>query len=540
MCVLGFASLVFGVSGLRAVPSQSLSIWPAASDLPSIRLPRIEAAPMNTAASKTKSNTSCDLDRSQQPAITPRSSHASVTVVPGGAFNGVSGDDQGDGGAVQGSVRPPGSKSLTNRALVCAAFASGTSRLTGSLVSEDTEVMIASLSKVGVKIESLDAGRTLVVEGVTAADSAGDELNGPPIEMFIANSGTTVRFLTAALSAFGGKYRLSGVDRMHERPIGDLVDAISPAIDGSITAVSDGGCPPVEIDAKGWSGRSMSVAGGVSSQYLSGLMMAGPIASKPIELKITGQLVSIPYVRMTAKLMEAFGGQTDWDLEASQAIRVSGSYSACDYAIEPDASAASYFWAAAAVSGGRVTVEGLSEDALQGDVGFVRVLEQMGCEVNATDHSIEVVGGDLHGVDVNMSEISDTVQTLAVVALFADSPTRVRGVAHNRFKETDRIGNLAIELRKLGAQVDEHEDGLTIHPLPAEASSGHGDPVEMETYNDHRMAMSFAVAGLRIPNVRILNPACTGKTYPEFWADLEKLTGRPHHWQGGLTEKGKT
>lgn len=444
-----------------------------------------------------------------------KSSAASVEVIPGGV--------------VEGEVRPPGSKSLTNRALICAAFASGASRLSGALVSEDTEVMIASLSQIGVRIRTEDAGRTLIVDGISSPPKS-DRVH----DMSIANSGTTVRFLTAALSALGGNYRLHGVDRMHERPIGDLVDAIAPALRGSITAVSPGGCPPVEIRSSGWTGEPMSVAGGVSSQYLSGLMMAGPIASRSlsgasIELKIVGELVSLPYVQMTAELMKSFGGETKWSLEANGTITSGGVYHANDYAIEPDASAASYFWAAAAVAGGCVRVHGLTPRAMQGDVGFVDVLEQMGCVVESNADSISVQGGKLRGVDVDMASISDTVQTLSVVALFADSPTRVRGVAHNRFKETDRIGNLAIELRKLGARIDEHDDGLTIYPI----ADGLDWPVTLSTYHDHRMAMSFAVAGLRLPGVRIENPACTGKTYPEFWADLECLTGRPHRWCSG-------
>lgn len=448
------------------------------------------------------------------------------------------------GGPVDGCVRPPGSKSLTNRALICAAFADGTSRLAGALVSEDTEVMIESLAKIGVQIQTENAGRTLVVHGVGSdSDAATERRSHGPIssaqsdprrEMFIANSGTTVRFLTAALSAHGGRYRLSGVERMHERPIGDLVDAIAPAMIGTIGAVSDGGCPPVEIESSGWTGDSIRVAGSVSSQYLSGLMMAAPISGKKVELKIVGELVSIPYVRMTSELMRAFGGLTDWHLDSGQSITTGGRYVATDYAIEPDASAASYFWAAAAITGGRVRVEGLSEDALQGDVHFVRVLEQMGGRVAAGPDSIEVEARDLHGVDIDMGEISDTVQTLSVVALFADSPTRVRGVAHNRFKETDRIGNLAIELRKLGARIDEHDDGMTIHPLSAvdEARLFESiQPIVFETYHDHRMAMSFALLGLRLPNIVVTDPACTGKTYPDFWADLERLIGRPHQWR---------
>lgn len=442
------------------------------------------------------------------------------------------------GGPVEGKIRPPGSKSLTNRALICAAFASGTSRLAGTLVSEDTEVMIDSLAKIGVSIKPVDGGRTLVVEGVggVVSDDARKISSDAPVEMFIANSGTTVRFLTAALSAFGGKYKLSGVDRMHERPIGDLVDAIAPALDGWIVATSDGKCPPVDIDSNGWTGQPMRVGGGVSSQYLSGLMMAGPIASKPIRIEIVGEMVSIPYVRMTARLMKSFGGTCEWEFDGDEpwsglrSVTVGGSYQGCEFDVEPDASAASYFWAAAAISGGSVLVEGLDENASQGDVGFARVLEMMGCEFIARDGGIEIKGGPLRGVDVWMGEISDTVQTLAVVALFADGPTRVRGVAHNRFKETDRIGNLAIELRKLGGRVDEHDDGLTIHPLSSDAQSSPRHDVVMETYNDHRMAMSFALLGLRIPGIEILNPACTRKTYPDFWADLESLTGRSHTW----------
>ncbi|WP_231602879.1 3-phosphoshikimate 1-carboxyvinyltransferase [Neorhodopirellula pilleata] len=436
------------------------------------------------------------------------------------------------GGPVVGSVRPPGSKSLTNRALICAAFAEGASRLTGALVSEDTEVMIDSLAKIGVRIQTENAGRTLIVEGV-GSSAASEQTGDSPHEMFIANSGTTVRFLTAALSAFGGRYRLSGVPRMHERPIGDLVEAIAPVMSGTIAAVSGGGCPPVEIESAGWTGEPMSVAGSVSSQYLSGLMMAAPISGKTVEIKIVGELVSIPYVRMTSELMRAFGGVTDWNLETTQSIRTGGRYVGTDYAIEPDASAASYFWAAAAITGGRIGVEGLSEDALQGDVGFVRVLEKMGSRLHLQADRIEVEANELRGVDVDMGEISDTVQTLSVVALFADSPTRVRGVAHNRFKETDRIGNLAIELRKLGARIDEHDDGLTIHPLTTgdlERLSESTDPIVFETYHDHRMAMSFALLGLRLPGIFVADPACTGKTYPEFWADLERLIDRPHHW----------
>ncbi|MEM9588107.1 MAG: 3-phosphoshikimate 1-carboxyvinyltransferase [Planctomycetota bacterium] len=430
------------------------------------------------------------------------------------------------GDEVRGSIRPPGSKSLTNRALLCAAFAQGSSRLTGALRSEDTLVMTEALRKIGIDIQDSRAGRTLSVRRPT--DWA------PPTDseataLYIANSGTTIRFLTAALSAAGGNYRLHGVPRMHARPIGDLIEALAPVQAGTIVAESERGCPPVVIDSTGWQDDGIAVAGNVSSQYLSGLMMSSPIADRKVTIQVTGELVSLPYVRMTADVMRSFGATVDIrgadDTNENVSIVIEkGGYTGRDYGIEPDASAASYFWAAAAITGGEVTVEGLNTTAMQGDVGFCDVLRQMGCSVSECDDSMTVIGGPLTGIDVDMNAISDTVQTLAVVALFARSPTRVRGVAHNRFKETDRIGDLACELRKLGAAVDEHEDGLTIHP-PTSLK-----PATLETYHDHRMAMSLSLAGLKASGVRILNPSCTAKTYPEFFADLENLTGRAHRW----------
>lgn len=458
------------------------------------------------------------------------------------------------GGPVNGSIRPPGSKSLTNRALICAAFASGTepSRLSGALHSEDTEVMIDAVRKIGCKIDSFDGGTELHVSGV-----GGRPTSQLAESLYIANSGTSIRFLTAALAAFGGKYDLHGVERMHQRPIGDLVDAIATVINGQIHTESSGGCPPVRIDGQGWSHDQLSVRGNVSSQYLSGLMMAAPIArgqrvSEPIGgepmppsiVTVDGELVSRPYVEMTAETMRRFGAQvslldevpgqsstsSDSKMDPRLAVHVGGSgYRSTAYAIEPDASAASYFWATAAISGGQITVEGLSADALQGDVGFVDVMESMGCQVDRTAESITVTGAELMGVDVDMNQISDTVQTLAMVALFADGPTRVRNVAHNRFKETDRIGDLAREIRKMGARVDEHDDGMTIHPFEADSRDQRCDVV-LDTYNDHRMAMSFALPGLRRPGIRIADPACTAKTYPEFFADFEQLIGRAHRW----------
>ena len=431
------------------------------------------------------------------------------------------------GGPVCGHIRPPGSKSLTNRALVCAAFAGGESTLTGALRSEDTAVMIDALRLIGVVIDVADGGRTLKVSGATRKSLSS---SSTMLEPYIANSGTTVRFLTAALSAAGGNFRLHGVPRMHERPIQDLVAAIEPVQLGEICTVSSGGCPPVLIQSDGWQGGQISVAGSVSSQYLSGLMMAAPISnarqSQRTRISVTGELVSRPYVEMTASVIRSFGCSVEIEDDGRSIEIGSQPYVSCDYQIEPDASAASYFWAAAAITQGDVTVQGLNRDALQGDVGFCEVLQQMGCQVEYSGDAIRVIGNTLHGIDINMNQISDTVQTLAVVALFADGPTRVRGVAHNRFKETDRIGDLACELRKLGAEIQEHEDGLTIIP----PSTGMLKPADLDTYHDHRMAMSLCLAGLRMDGVGVKDPSCTRKTYPEFFADLEQLTKRPHHW----------
>lgn len=439
---------------------------------------------------------------------------------------------------IRGSIRPPGSKSLTNRALICAAMATGASVLRGALRSEDTEVMMEALRGIGVQIDVGDGGKTLRVDPAGRRACHGDQ----PLEMYVANSGTTIRFLTAALSAIGGHFRLHGVDRMHERPIGDLVDSIAQVIDGTITTRSPGGCPPVDLRSRGWNGNEIRVGGSVSSQYLSGLMMAAAAGSpsstgRTIDLCVLGELVSRPYVDMTAQVIRSFGGVADEapandraeedDANLSTRYVVGGpGYHGIPYDIEPDASAASYFWAAAAITGGCVRVEGLTRSAMQGDVGFVDVLAKMGCDVTEDSDGVSVTGKTLRGIDVDMNAISDTVQTLAPVALFAEGPTRVRGVAHNRFKETDRIGDLARELRRAGATVEEHDDGMTIHPLAPEPIG----EVTLQTYHDHRMAMGLSLIGLRREGIWIENPACTGKTYPEYFADLENLTGRPHQW----------
>jgi len=435
-------------------------------------------------------------------------------------------------GPVRGNIRPPGSKSITNRALICAALADGDSTLIGALDSEDTRVMIDSLQRLGVAVDVQDAGKTLRVTG------CGGKIPAASADLYIANSGTSVRFLTALAALGHGRFRLEGSPRMHQRPIADLLEGLAD-LGVQLNSEAGNGCPPVVVHGAGIPGGRALVRGDVSSQFVSGLLMVAPYAGQPVELIVDGGLVSQPYVRMTLAVMRAFGV----DVPEGNLRRFNiplGHFRGRNHSIEPDASAASYFFAVAAITGGEMTVEGLSQHSLQGDVGFVDCLVRMGCRVihkaatagraiapgsagGSEARSITIIGlppgQKLRGITVNMNAISDTVQTLAAVALIADGPTTITGVGHIRHKETDRIGNLAIELRKFGATVEELADGLRIVP-PAKPQAA-----RIATYNDHRMAMSLALVGLRVPGVVIEDPKCTEKTYPAYFADLQRLVG---------------
>ncbi len=413
-------------------------------------------------------------------------------------------------GPVQGSIRPPGSKSITNRALVCAALARGTSRLTGVLDSQDTRVMAAGLSALGIALTADWQAGTMTVEG------SGGAIPAREATIDCAASGTTIRFLSAVCGLGHGTFRLDGTPRMRKRPIGDLLAALrSLGVDA--TAESPGDCPPVVIRARGLEGGTTTVRGDTSSQFASGLAMAAACTPRGMRIEFEGRLVSLPYLDMTRRVMESFGATCETEAAAWR-VAPSG-YRACDYAIEPDASAASYFFAAAAITGGSVRVDGLSRRSMQGDVGLCDALEHMGCRVawdESGEGSITVSGQADRGIDIDMNAISDTVPTLAVVALFANGPTTIRNVAHIRDKETDRIGDLVRELRKLGGRVEETADGLTIEPAALRRAT-------LSTYDDHRMAMSLALAGLRVPGVRILDPACVAKTFPEYWRKLAAI-----------------
>ena len=412
-------------------------------------------------------------------------------------------------GPVEAEIRPPGSKSITNRALICAALADGRSILDGALDCQDTRVLIDALGTLGIEVHHDRANCSIRVDG------RGGQIPASGADLYVANSGTSVRFLTSMITLGRGAFRLAGTPRMHQRPIQDLLDALEQ-LGADATSETGSGCPPVVVRADGLKGGSASVAGEISSQFLSGLLMASPLANRPVILDVHGELVSKPYVEMTLAVMRAFGVSVDAGDLTRFVIPSPVAYRPRRYDIEPDASAASYFFAAAAVTGGRVTVQGLSRRSLQGDVGFCECLARMGCEVHYAEDSITVVGKRLTGIDVDMNAVSDTVQTLGAVALFADGPTTVTGVAHIRHKETDRIGDLATELRKLGARVDERRDGLSITP-----GTLHGATID--TYDDHRMAMSLAVAGLALEGVVIRDPGCTAKTYPRFFDDLKKV-----------------
>jgi 3-phosphoshikimate 1-carboxyvinyltransferase len=421
------------------------------------------------------------------------------------------------------TVTVPGSKSITNRALVLAALCSrnGPCTLTAMLRSDDTEVMLDCLTKLGFRTTADWATNTVTVhhnesDRIIPATSA---------DLFVGNSGTTVRFLTAAVSLSSGEYRLDGVARMRERPIQDLLDALAQL---GVEAVSKAGngCPPVVIRGIGWQpqdhpklGRFLGayIESSVSSQFLSGLMMACPFADGNADLIYNDNLVSRPYLEMTADMLSQWGIRNNFrDRSRTFPMTPHPNAHLAKYHIEPDASSASYFFAAAAITGGQVTVRGMKRDMLQGDVKFVDCLQAMGCGITDLADGISVRGGELHGIDVDMNAISDTVMTLAAVACFADGPTTIRNVAHIRHKETDRIAAVATELRKLGAEVEEYPDGLRITPKPLRGCA-------VDTYDDHRMAMSLALVGLKVPDVVVNDPGCVAKTYPGFWDDLSRL-----------------
>ncbi|MBI3783432.1 MAG: 3-phosphoshikimate 1-carboxyvinyltransferase [Deltaproteobacteria bacterium] len=407
------------------------------------------------------------------------------------------------------SIHVPGSKSITNRALLIAALADGVSTLDGGLYSDDTTYMAESWRRLGIRVEEDVAACRFRVYGCSGAIPASSA------ELFAGNAGTAMRFLVAALCLGHGHFRIDGTPRMRERPIQDLADALIQ-LGAKMRCLSPGGCPPVEVDAGGLAGGAATIDAAKSSQFLSAVLQVAPYAQRTVQLQVSGRLVAAPYIDMTIAVMSAFGvevqrqGYEHFDIAPQR-------YQARDYRIEPDASSAHYFFAAAALSGGRVRIDGLGKQSLQGDVRFADVLEAMGAEVARGDDFLEVRGrGSLKGIDVDMNAISDTAPTLAAIAPFARSRVRIRNVAHLRLQESDRLKAVATELGRLGVAVTQHDDGLTIEPSAVHAAT-------IETYDDHRIAMSFALVGLCTAGIRIRDPQCVRKTFPDYFARLEEL-----------------
>ncbi len=407
-------------------------------------------------------------------------------------------------------VTVPGARSVTNRALLVAALGEGRSTLDGASFSDDTDAMAAAWRALGVPVVE-DAGAPRFV-----IDGCGGQWPVARAALNVRAAGTAMRFLTAALCVGRGHYRLDGTPRMRQRPIQDLLDALSQ-LGARVRSEHDTGCPPVLIDAAELPGGTATVAGDKSSQFLSALLMAAPYAQRDVTITVRGKLIARPFVDMTLGVMADFGVAVERDADLRFRIRSGQRYRGRAYRIEPDALGAHYFFAAAAVTGGRVRVNGIGRHSTQGDARFVEVLATMGATVTRTDQFIEVVGPtQLHGVDVDLNEISDTALTLAAIAPFASTPVRIRNVAHIRLQESDRLHAAATELQRLGVVVSEHDDGLEIQPSPVH-------PATVQTYDDHRVAMSFALIGLRVPGIRIADPACVAKTFPDYFARLETL-----------------
>ncbi|MGB9711923.1 MAG: 3-phosphoshikimate 1-carboxyvinyltransferase [Dissulfurimicrobium sp.] len=400
-------------------------------------------------------------------------------------------------------VRVPGSKSITQRALIAAALAKGRSRLADPLDSEDTRLLREALRALGVRIK--EVGEVWVVDGT------GGEVVPCANELYLGNNGTGIRFLASFAALGKGVYRLTGSRRMEERPIGPLLDALN-VWGAEARSINGTGCPPVEIRAKGLEGGAVRLSAAKSSQFLSSLLLIGPYARTPAVIELAGPLVSRPYVDMTIAVMSSFGVDV---LETDGRFLIpQGGYRAADYQVEGDASSASYFWAAAAVTGGRVRVLNIHEHSLQGDAWFADVLGRMGCRVEKGSNGVTVEGpadGALLPVEIDMVKMPDVVPTLAVTAAFAKGVTHIKNVAHLRIKETDRIRAVAAGLARLGVRVEELPDGLIIHG----GGSMHGAGIE--TYDDHRIAMAFAVAGLKVKGVVIEDPDCVAKSFPSFW-----------------------
>ncbi len=413
---------------------------------------------------------------------------------------------------VDGTVRLLGSKSYTNRAIALAGLADGPSTLDGALLSQDTVYLARAVESLGHVRIDLDHGRHVIVVTPT-----GRPMTAPADEVYCGNAGTGLRFFTTVAALAEGRTVITGNERMRQRPIGDLLHALAQ-LGVEARSVRDNGSPPVEVRGPSLRGGSTRIRGSVSSQFTSSLLVSAPRAEDPVDVTITGHLTSKPYVDMTIESMRQFGVRVERRGYEWFAVPGGQRYTGRRATIEPDASGMSYFLAAAAILRGHVTIPGIGRDSVQGDVGLLRVLAGMGCRVDVKPDSVTLEGDTLHGIDVDMASMPDAVPTLAVVAAYARGSTRITGIGNLRLKECDRIEAVTTELGKMGVTVQAERDAMTV-------SGGEPRGAAIDTYDDHRIAMSFAIAGLRTPGTVIRQPGCVVKSFPTFWQTLDGLRG---------------
>ena len=414
--------------------------------------------------------------------------------------------------SVNGTVRLPGSKSMSNRALLLAALASGTTEIKNLLDSDDVNRMLNALTMLGISIR-LDKKKSL-------CQVTGSSGTFPVKEVILdlGNAGTAMRPLCAALCFAEGTFKLTGDPAMQERPIADLVDALT-SIGANIEYLQKKNYPPISIHPAKPAGTTANINGNISSQFVSALLMAAPLAPQELSIKIIGELVSKPYVDITTNMMNLFGVAVENDNYRTFHVPADAQYKAPGTVlVEGDASGATYFLSAAAIAGGTVRIYGIGMNSIQGDARYIDVLEQMGATVSKGSDWLEVTRGNLHGIDIDMNDMPDAAMTLAATALFAEGKTTIRNIENLRVKETDRLSALTTELRKVGANVEEGSDYLTIEP-PAEIQ-----PAEIDTYNDHRMAMSLSLAALGKAEIVIKDPDCTSKTFPNYFQKLASIS----------------
>jgi 3-phosphoshikimate 1-carboxyvinyltransferase len=411
----------------------------------------------------------------------------------------------------QGTVQLPGSKSMSNRVLLLASLAEGVTDIRNMLVSEDTSHMLNALRSLGVSVTVDESGTGCRIQGI------GGPFPATEAELFLGNSGTTMRSLCAAICLGKGDFTLIGEPRMYERPIKDLVDALR-ALGADVQYIKTDGYPPLRIKADGLPGSNVKIRGNISSQYLTGLLLAAPLCREEMNIYIDGELVSKPYISMTIDVMKRFGVSVENN--DFQTFRVAGGQkyvSPGQAHVEGDASSATYFLSAGAIAG-KVRVDGVGSDSVQGDIAHAEVLRQMGATVSLGPDWIEVEHGDLHGVDLDLNHMPDAAMTVAVTALFARGKTTIRNIYNWRVKETDRLSAMATELRKVGATVVEGNDYLEITPPE------HIMPAVIDTYNDHRMAMCFSLAALGEADITINDPDCVSKTFPDYFDRLKEIS----------------